>query len=76
MRKRMMSGFAVLGLLIMLASASPAAGNHPEIEDALAALEKAKAHLQQAGHDFGGHRDNAISAINGAEKELRICLKY
>jgi hypothetical protein len=76
MRKRMMSTFGVLGLLVVLSSPSPAAGNHPEIQDALAALEKAKAHLQQANHDFGGHRDNAISAINGAEKELRICLKY
>jgi hypothetical protein len=49
---------------------------HPEIHDALDALERAKAHLHDAKHDFGGHRVDAIAAINAAERQLNICLKY
>lgn len=49
---------------------------HPEIHDALDALERAKAHLHDARHDFGGHRVDAIAAINAAERQLNICMKY
>jgi hypothetical protein len=76
MRKRTMSVFAVLGLMIMLSSPSPAAGRHPQIEDALRALANAKQHLEQAAHDFGGHRVDAIHAIDEADRQLRVCLQY
>jgi hypothetical protein len=49
---------------------------HPEIHDAIAALRRAKEHLQHARHDFGGHRDAAIGAIDNAIGQLEICLKY
>jgi hypothetical protein len=76
MRKRMMSTFAVLGLMIALSSPSPARGNHPQIDAALRALAGAKDHLQHAAHDFGGHRVDAIRAIDEADRQLRICLQY
>jgi hypothetical protein len=76
MRKKMMSTFAVLGLMIALSSPSPARGNHPEIEAALHALAGAKDHLQHAAHDFGGHRVDAIRAIDEADRQLRICMQY
>lgn len=76
MRKRTMSVLAVLGLMIMLSAPSPAAGRHPQIEDALRALANAKEHLEKAAHDFGGHRVDAIRAIDEADRQLRVCLQY
>ena len=76
MKQRMMSSFAVIALLLALSSPSPAAGQHPQIEAALTALQDAKMHLQQAAHDFGGHRVDAIHAIEEADHQLRICLQY
>lgn len=58
------------------AAAAPAPAMHPEIHDALDSLERAKAHLHDARHDFGGHRVDAIAAINAAERQLNICMKY
>jgi hypothetical protein len=53
MKHRIMSSFAVLAMLLMLSSPSPAAGRHPQIHAALNALQNAKMHLQEAAHDFG-----------------------
>lgn len=66
----------VLALLVMLSSPSPAAHRHPQIMAAISALETAKAHLQAAAHDFGGHRVDAIRAIDGALYQLNICMQY
>jgi hypothetical protein len=60
----------------MLSSPSPAAGRHPQIHAALNALQNAKIHLQEAAHDFGGHRVDAIRAIDEASRQLEICLQY
>lgn len=49
---------------------------HPEIRHAIRALARARQHLQEASHDFGGHRVDAIAAIDEAEKQLKICLRY
>jgi len=49
---------------------------HPEINAAIRALERAKLHLQQAAHDFGGHRVEAIRAIDGALEQLKLALQY
>src|SRR5579883_2488458 len=40
------------------------------------ALRDSKAHLEHAAHDFGGHRVEAIKAIDEAIRQLEICLKY
>jgi len=57
-------------------AASPAAEPHPQIKEALAALRRAKEHMEHAAHDFGGHRVEALEATNSAIKQLEICLKY
>jgi hypothetical protein len=49
---------------------------HPQIRDAIAALRRAKEHLEHAAHDFGGHRVDAVKATNAAIQQLEICLKY
>jgi hypothetical protein len=65
------------------ASAAPAAAavpaavpDHPEIREALAALRRAKDHLEHAAHDFNGHRVDAIHATDEAIRQLEICLKF
>lgn len=57
------------------ATATPAEP-HPEIREALGSLRHAKEHLEHAAHDFGGHRVEAVEAINRAIQQLEICLKY
>src|SRR5215470_8055979 len=49
---------------------------HPQIKAALAALRDSKEHLEHAAHDFGGHRVEAIKAIDEAIRQLEICLQY
>jgi hypothetical protein len=56
------------------AAADPA--EHPEIRAALESLHHAKDHLEHAAHDFGGHRVEAIRAIDEAQRQLDICLKF
>ncbi len=59
--------------------ATPAAAPaepHPQIREALAALRRAKQHMEHAAHDFGGHRVEALAATEKAIEQLEICLKY
>ena len=49
---------------------------HPEIRQAIAALRRAREHMDHAAHDFGGHRVEAIRATDEAIRQLEICLKY
>jgi hypothetical protein len=55
---------------------SAAAEPHPEIREAIAALRRAKEHMEHAAHDFGGHRVEAIRATDVAIRQLEDCLKY
>ena len=49
---------------------------HPEIRQAIRALERAKDHMQKASHDFGGHRAEALEACDNAIKQLKLALQY
>jgi hypothetical protein len=49
---------------------------HPEIREAIASLRRAKDHLEDAEHDFGGHRVQAIRAIDESLRQLQDCLKF
>jgi hypothetical protein len=55
---------------------APAEERHPEIREAIGALRRARAHLEHAAHDFGGHRVDAIKATDEAIRQLEVCLKY
>ena len=59
-------------------AAAPAAPpeKHPEIHEAMESLRNAKYHLEHAAHDFGGHRVDAIRAIDDAMHQLQICQQY
>lgn len=76
-KTRLMGLFAVFSLLLALSPASPAqGGRHPEIRAAMRAIENAKDHLNHAAHDFGGHRVDAIRALDEAHHQLEVCLQY
>jgi hypothetical protein len=49
---------------------------HPHIRAAIHELREAKKELETAEHDFGGHRVEAIEAINVALKQLEKALQY
>lgn len=90
MRFRVATLVAVLALPLALVAATPSGSPrpvaavsarwypepHPEINAAIGALERAKLHLQSAAHDFGGHRVEAIRAIDAALVQLKLALEY
>jgi hypothetical protein len=49
---------------------------HPHIHGAIVELEAARNELKTAAHDFGGHRVEAMRAIDGALKQLRLAQQF
>ena len=49
---------------------------HPHIRAAIRELQEARRELQTAAHDFGGHRAEALEAVDNAIKQLHQALKY
>jgi spore germination protein YaaH len=89
MLKKLCAAAITLGLLtispaISMAAPAPApvqvlkgsAEQHPHIRAAIRELEEAKHELETAAHDFGGHRKEAIEAIDSAIRQLRQALEY
>jgi hypothetical protein len=76
MKKRMMGFCTAMGLLLALSMPLSAFESHHEIHEAMESLKHAKEHLEHAAHDFGGHRVEAIRAIDEAQHQLEICMKY
>jgi len=48
----------------------------PQLAQSLAALKATKATLQNANHDYGGHRAAAVKAIGAAEHQLQQALGF
>jgi hypothetical protein len=48
---------------------------HPEIGAALEAMHAARHHLDDAAHDFHGHRMKAIEHLDAAIHEADICMQ-
>ena len=59
-----------------VAAAPPPAEHHPEIREAIEALQNARQHLAHGAHDFGGHRANALRLTDQAIQECREALRY
>lgn len=55
------------------ASPAPVPEMHPHIQKGLAAMREARGHLQEAAHDFDGHRLKAIEHLDAAIREAEIC---
>ena len=49
---------------------------HPRLAAAIAAIKDARAYLQAAPHDFGGHKAEAIRACDDAVHQLNLALAY
>jgi hypothetical protein len=73
--KKLLTAVVVASLMLAITPTSPAFERHPEIRAAIDALHNAKDHLEHASHDFKGHRVDAISAINEADRQLHLCLE-
>jgi hypothetical protein len=58
------------------APAAAAAEPHHHIHEAIDALRAARNDLNAASHDFGGHRADAVRAIDESIHQLQICLQY
>ena len=61
---------------VAFAMGAEAQERHPKIRAAIRALEAAKNEMQQAAHDFGGHRVDALKACDEAIHQLQIALQY
>ena len=80
-------GLVALPTTIAFAQATPASDAssptpkkgkeaHPQIQKAIKDLETARQHLEEAAHDFGGHKADAMKACDEAIKQLREALKF
>jgi len=74
-RRSTLAGVAAVTGLALAAGAAHAEP-HPRIRAAIRALEDAKNDLEHAAHDFGGHRVEAIRAINAAIEQLHEALRF
>jgi uncharacterized protein YlxW (UPF0749 family) len=50
--------------------------NHAKIVAAINSLEAARNELQHSEKDFGGHKQDALDAVNNALKQLRLALQF
>jgi hypothetical protein len=70
----------VLGVVLTAGSWNLLAQNeramHPRLAAAITALKDARAYLEAAPHDFGGHKAAAIRATDDAIKQLNLALAY
>jgi hypothetical protein len=50
-------------------------GKHPEMDAAIMHLREAKKSLEEAKHDFAGHRAKALHHVEEALEECRVALE-
>ena len=49
---------------------------HPHIRASVRELREARRELETAAHDFGGHRKEAIEAVDNAIRQLEQALQF
>jgi len=78
MVKKLLAFGLMVGFVLSMMAAAPAIAKerHPHIKKAIVELKAAKVELQTAAHDFGGHRVDALAAIDAAINQLNLCLQY
>jgi hypothetical protein len=77
----LLSGTLLTGVGLFSLRSGPAADaaaveHHPHIHAAIHELKDARKDLKDADHDFGGHREDAVKAIDVAIEQLEVCLKH
>ncbi len=77
--KGLLSGIGI-GVLLTVGAWTVSAQNeramHPRIAAAIAAIKDARAYMEAAPHDFGGHKAAAIKASDEAIRQLNFALAY
>ena len=77
--KRFVSGL-LLGIVLSAGVITLTAQNeramHPRIAKAIEQLKDARAYMEAAPHDFGGHKADAIRATDEAIRQLNLALLY
>jgi hypothetical protein len=70
----------VVGIMLCVGTWTLSAQNeramHPRIAAAIAALKDARAYMNEAPHDFGGHKEDALKACDNAIHQLNLALAY
>ena len=69
--RRRVTGVAVASVIAAAGFAAGTYAAQPHMQNALAALQNARAELQVAEHNKGGHRVNAIRVVNDAIGEVQ-----
>lgn len=72
---RTLAGFALAGAALFALS-TPSQSAQPNMQAALDNLMQARANLQRAVADKGGHRANALSLVDQAIEEVRAGIDY
>jgi hypothetical protein len=81
----MLGGAFLTGASLISVGSGPAAGpsataavveHHAHIHAAIRELKEARKDLKEGAHDFGGHREDAVKAIDVAIEQLEVCLKH
>jgi hypothetical protein len=75
-RRSALTAAGALAGTAMLADFAQAQERHPEIRNAIRALERARDYMQHAAHDFGGHRAEALEDCNRAIRQLQLALQF
>jgi flagellar hook-basal body complex protein FliE len=70
-------GLIVPALLVFfgLSAAAHAEPKHPHMHQALFELKETRTELKEAAHDFGGHRKEALEAVDAAIAEMEKALE-
>jgi hypothetical protein len=63
------------GLEVEPATGSPAGERHPNINRAINALGAAEGDLQNAAHDYCGHRLEALNSVQNAFSQLKLAIQ-
>jgi hypothetical protein len=68
----------VLGIALSIGASGLLAQRefHPRLARAIESLRDARAYMQEAPHDFGGHKVEAIRATDEAIKQLELARAY
>jgi hypothetical protein len=74
MRDRFVGAGVGVALCVVVAASAWAA--QPKMRDALEHLQAARAALQDAKENKGGHRDNAIELINKAIEQVQKGMEF
>lgn len=70
-RRLILASAAVAAFGAALGASNEAKAGQPYMQGALKALYNAQTSLNEAAHDKGGHRENALNLVNQAIEEVK-----